>query len=53
MIGANVDTTEPFVYDYTDVDKTAIEGQDSGGNNLLMAGDSNRTDNIDVPREWK
>ena len=53
IMAANVDTTGPFAYDYTDVDTTAIEGQDSGGNSLLMAGDSNRTDNIDgVKRQW-
>ena len=53
IMAANVDTTGPFAYDYTDVDTTAIEGKDSGGNSLLMAGDSNRTDNIDgVKRQW-
>nr|DAE08571.1 MAG TPA: hypothetical protein [Myoviridae sp. ctwwN25] len=53
IMAANVDTTGPFAYDYVDVDTTAIEGKDSGGNSLLMAGDSNRTDNIDgVKRQW-
>lgn len=45
--GANVDTSKPFTYDYTDVDVTAIDGQDSGGNALLGAADSNKFENID------
>ena len=53
IMNAGVDTTQPFVYDYTDVDTTALEGEDSAGNALLMAADANRTDNIDgVKREW-
>lgn len=53
IIGANVDTTQPFAYDYTDVDTTAIEEYDSGNNATLMAADSNRNDNIDnIEREW-
>jgi hypothetical protein len=53
IMGANVDTTKPFVYDYTDVDTTAIEGEDSGGNAILTSNDANNTDNIDgVEREW-
>lgn len=53
IMQANVDTTGPFAYGYTDVDTTAIESYDSGNNALLMAGDANRTDNIDgVNREW-
>ena len=53
IMAANVDTTKPFAYGYTDVDDTAIEDFDSENNALLMAGDANRTDNIDnVEREW-
>lgn len=52
--GAKVDVSKPFVYDYTDVDVTVVDGEDKGGNKLLGAGDSNRTDNInDIPRDWK
>ena len=48
-----VDITEPFMYDYQDVDKTAIEGRDSDDNAILPVADSNRQDNLDnVDREW-
>lgn len=48
MSNAAVDTSEPFVYDYLDEDiASAIEGeQDSGGNYILDAYNSNREDSI-------
>lgn len=53
IMQANVDTTDAFAYDYTDVDDTAVEGEDSEGNATLLAGDSNLEENIDgVEREW-
>lgn len=48
-----VDITGPFIYDYQDVDKTAIEGYDSAGNAILPVMDANRQDNLDnVLRPW-
>ena len=53
IMAANVDTTGPFAYDYTDVDTTAIESYDSGDNAVLEAADANRKDNISgIERPW-
>lgn len=52
MANEVVDTTGPFLYDYDDVDQSDIIGQDSGGNDLLGAADSNREDSLDVIRPW-
>lgn len=53
VMNPRVDITEPFMYDYQDVDKTAIEGRDSDDNAILPVADSNRQDNLDnVDREW-
>ena len=52
MANMVVDTTNPFLYDYDDVDQSDIIGQDSAGNDLLGAADSNREDNLDVDRPW-
>lgn len=42
-----VDTTKTFVYDYTDVDKSAIDSYDSSGNIIIAAIDANHTENVD------
>ena len=48
-----VDTSKPFVYDYLDVDKSAVDGYDSGKNAILPVADASITDNLsDVKREW-
>ena len=53
IMNPNVDITEPFVYDYQDVDQTAIEDYDAAGNAILPVSDANRTDNLDdVERPW-
>lgn len=53
MMNTTINITEPFIYDYQDVDTTAIEGYDSGDNAMLPVADSNRTDNLsDVSRPW-
>lgn len=53
IMNAGVDTTEPFVYDYLDVDDTAVSVYDSAGNALLDSADANVTENIDgIEREW-
>ena len=53
IMNPNVDITEPFIYDYQDVDQTAIEDYDSAGNAILPVTDANRTDNLaDVERPW-
>ena len=53
MANPRVDVTGPFVYDYQDVDKTAIVGTDAGGNAVLPVSDANRSDNLDnVVRQW-
>lgn len=53
MMNPEVDTTGAFVYDYLDVDTTAVDGYDAGGNAVLPTGDANLTDNLsDVHREW-
>ena len=49
---AIVDTTGPFLYDYDDVDQSAIIGTDSAGNTLLAGLDSNREDSLDIERPW-
>lgn len=45
-----VDITAPFVYDYNDIDQSAIVGTDSGGNLLLDIADANISNNLDVER---
>ena len=53
MMNPRVDITGPFIYDYQDVDQTAIEGYDSEDNAILPVADANRTDNLDnVERPW-
>lgn len=53
MMNPRVDITGPFVYDYQDVDKTAIDGYDSADNAILPTADSNRSDNLsNVKRQW-
>ncbi|WP_301066687.1 hypothetical protein [uncultured Duncaniella sp.] len=53
IMNPRVDITGPFIYDYVDVDITAIEQKDDGGNYALSAADANRTDNInDIERPW-
>ena len=48
-----VDITGPFIYDYQDVDTTAIESRDKDGCAILPVNDSNRHDNLDnVERPW-
>ena len=47
-----VDITGAFLYDYTDVDQSAIVGQDPGGNTILGTADSNEANNLDVNRPW-
>ena len=53
MMNPRVDISKPFLYDYQDVDQTAIEGYDSANNAILPVSDANRTDNLDdVERPW-
>lgn len=53
MMNAGVDTSKPFVYDYQDVDTTAIDGYDSGDNAILPSANANLAENIDgIEREW-
>lgn len=53
VMNPRVDITKEFVYDYQDVDKTAIDGKDSGNNPILPVADASRTDNLDnVERPW-
>ena len=53
IMNPRVDITGPFIYDYQDVDQSAIETYDSGGNALLTVADANNTDNLDnVERPW-
>ena len=47
MMNPRVDTSEPFIYDYQDVDQTAIEDYDSENNAILVTSDANRQDNLD------
>ena len=47
-----VDTTGPFLYDYDDVDQSAIIDQDPVGNDLLGTADANTFNNLDVNRPW-
>ena len=54
MMNPRVDITEPFIYDYQDVDKTLISSYDKNGNAILDGvADSEKTDNINsVERIW-
>ena len=53
MMNKNVDITNPFVYDYMDIDTSAVEKFDEEGNAIIPTGDSNKQDNIDnVDRPW-
>ena len=53
VMNPRVDITGPFIYDYQDVDQTAIDGYDSGNNAILPVMDANRQDNLDnVTRPW-
>ena len=53
VMNPRVDISGPFIYDYQDVDNTAINGYDAGGNAILPVMDANREDNLDnVSRPW-
>lgn len=53
MMNPNVDTTKPFVYDYQDVDTSAIESIDEEGNVILPTADANNQENLNnVNRPW-
>ena len=53
MMNPRVDITGPFVYDYQDVDQTAIERYDSGDNAILPVADASNQENLDnVERPW-
>lgn len=53
MMNPRVDITGSFIYDYQDVDQTAIEDYDSAGNAILPVADANRSDNLsDVEHPW-
>ena len=53
IMNPRVDITGPFIYDYQDVDTTAIESRDEDGCAILPVNDSNRHDNLDnVERPW-
>ena len=43
----SIDLAGAFIYDYVDVDTSAIDGYDSAGNAILPVIDANRTDNLD------
>lgn len=48
-----VDPTDEFVYDYQDVDQSIMLGYfDDDGNNIIMAVDNSRSDNINIERQW-
>lgn len=46
MTNPRVDITNAFIYDYTDVDTSVINGVDNDGNVLIDAFDGNLNDNI-------
>lgn len=53
VMNPRVDTTNAFIYDYQDVDTTAIDGRDSEENAILPVVDGNMEDNLDgVDRIW-
>lgn len=53
IMNNRIDHTEDFVYDYQDIDTTAIEMYDAFCNAILPVADSNRSDNLDnVERPW-
>ena len=47
-----VDITGPFLYDYGDVDQSAIIGQDPMGNDMLDVADANQSNNLNIERDW-
>ena len=47
-----VDITGPFIYDYLDVDQSAIIDTDAGGNYILDAANAERRDNLDINRYY-
>ena len=47
IMNPRVDITDKFVYDYLDVDQSAVEETDMDGNILFGVADANRQDNID------
>lgn len=47
-----VDISNPFIYDYLDVDSTAVSGEDSAGNVILDVADSNTENNLEIERPW-
>ena len=49
---AIVDITGPFLYDYTDVDQSAVIGTDPTGNTLLGSADASESNNLNVDRPW-
>lgn len=53
IMNPRVDITNAFIYDYQDVDTTAIDHRDAANNAILMVNDANRQDNLDnVERPW-
>ena len=53
IMNPRVDITNAFIYDYQDVDTTAIDHRDKDNNAILMVNDANRQDNLDnVERPW-
>lgn len=52
IMSPRVDVTESFIYDYTDVDTSAIEGTDSEMNIILDAVNANKEDNLAVDRDY-
>lgn len=47
----NVDATRPFIYDYLEIDDSAVDGYDESGNILLSAMDANSENELPIPRE--
>lgn len=47
-----VDITGPFLYDYLDVDQSAVMGTDAEGNTLLNEADTNLSNSLNVDRPW-
>lgn len=50
IMNPRVDITEPFVYDYIDIDTTIVKDYDNGGNILLNAADANNDNNLNIER---
>ena len=51
--GPLADSSKTFVYDYMDIDMTAIEEAETDGTyTLFTIADSNITDNLSIDRPW-